>query len=71
MMKVEELDGYRRLRDADHLRNLHDLSHAARDISCGKTISVAQFRKRVNDLVAKDSANVQIESKPAVPLART
>ena len=69
-MRIEEQDEYRRLRAADHLRNLHDLSRAARDISNGKTISVAQFRKRVNDLMVTVSANAQVDSKAAVPLAR-
>ncbi len=65
MMGVEDLDEYRRLRAADHLRNLHNLSRATRDISNGKTISVAQFRKRVNDLVAQDSAKAPVKGKAA------
>ncbi len=57
MLGVEDLDEYRRLRAADHLRNLHALVRASRDIASGKTMSVVQLRRRVDALVTKALAN--------------
>jgi PHD/YefM family antitoxin component YafN of YafNO toxin-antitoxin module len=61
---VADLDDYHRLRAADHLRNLQDLSEAAREIAAGKAMSVEGFRKEALALVnrakaAKPSATVQ------------
>jgi hypothetical protein len=36
---------------ADHMRNLHDLSRAAREVAAGKSMSVAAFRKQATALV--------------------
>lgn len=49
---VADLDEFQRLRAADHMRNLHDLSRAAREAAAGKSMSVAAFRRRAAALVA-------------------
>ena len=59
---VADLDEFQRLRAADHLRNLHDLSRAARDAAEGKAMSVAVFRKQATALVAGITAE-----RPAMP----
>ena len=51
VVSVVDLDEYQRLRAADHMRNLHDLSRAAREIAEGRAISVAAFRKRAAALI--------------------
>jgi len=51
VVSVADLDEFLRLRAADHLRNLHDLSHAAREIAAGKAMSAAAFRKQATALV--------------------
>lgn len=48
---VADLDEFQRLRAADHMRNLHDLSRAAREVAAGKSMSVAAFRKQATALV--------------------
>ena len=48
---VADLDEFQRLRAADHMRNLHDLSRAAREVAAGKSMSVAAFRKQAAALV--------------------
>ena len=59
---VADLDEYQRLRAADHLRNLHDLSRAACEVAAGKSMSAAAFRKRAMALV------VGVEGdRPAAP----
>jgi hypothetical protein len=44
LVSIADLDEYQRLRAADHMRNLHDLSRAAREIVKGKAMSVVAFR---------------------------
>jgi prevent-host-death family protein len=48
---VADLDEFQRLRAADHLRNLHDLSRAACEVAAGKAMSAAAFRKQATTLV--------------------
>ena len=52
VVSVADLDEFQRLRAADHLRNLHELSRAAREAAAGKTMSVAAFRREATALVA-------------------
>ena len=51
VVSVADLDEFHRLRAADHLRNLHDLSRAAREVVAGKAMSAADFRKQATALV--------------------
>ncbi len=51
VMGVADLDEFQRLRAADHLRNLQDLSRAACEVAAGKAMSVAVFRKEARALV--------------------
>jgi prevent-host-death family protein len=49
---VADLDEFRRLRAADHERNLHDLVRAAREAAAGKAMAVADFRKQAAALIS-------------------
>lgn len=51
LVGVADLDEFQRLRAADHLRNLHDLSRAACEMVAGKAMSAAAFRKEATALV--------------------
>ena len=59
---IADLDEFQRLRAADHMRNLHDLSRAAREAAAGKAMSVAAFRKQATALVAGIASE-----RPAAP----
>lgn len=48
---VADLDELQRLRAADHLRNLHDLSRAASEMAAGKAMPATAFRKQATALV--------------------
>jgi prevent-host-death family protein len=48
---VADLDEYQQLRAADHLRNLHQLARAARELAAGKAMTAAAFRKQATALV--------------------
>ena len=63
---VGDLDEFQRLRAADHLRNLHDLTRAASEVAAGKAMSVAAFRKRAATLVAGVARD-----RPAAPGKKT
>ena len=47
-MKIE----FQRLRAADHMRNLYDLSRAAREMATREAMTVADFRTLAAALVA-------------------
>ena len=51
VVSVADLDEFHRLRAADHLRNLHDLSRAAREVAAGTAISATAFRAHATTLV--------------------
>jgi prevent-host-death family protein len=51
VVSVADLDEFHRLRAADHLRNLEDLSRAAREVAAGKAISASAFRVHATALV--------------------
>jgi prevent-host-death family protein len=51
VVSVADLDEFNRLRAADHLRNLHDLSRAAREVAAGTAMSAAAFREQATALV--------------------
>ena len=57
---VADLDEYHRLRAADHLRNLHDLAVAAREVAAGKAMPATAFRKQAMTLVIGVKGNVQV-----------
>ena len=53
VVAVADLDEYQRLRAADHLRDLHDLSRAAREMTAGRAIRASAFRKQATALVRR------------------
>jgi hypothetical protein len=66
-MQISSTDVVQRLRAADHLRNLHDLTRAASEVAAGKAISAAAFRKRTAIQVAGIAQDrVAAPSKKAV-----
>ena len=56
---VADLDEFHRLRAADHLRNLHDLAVAAREVASGQAMSASAFRKQAMKLVLGVKGNMQ------------
>ncbi len=62
VVTVADLDEFQRLRAADHLRNLHDISRAAREAAGGEAMSAVAFRQEAAALVAGIA-----EDRPATP----
>lgn len=63
LVGVADLDEYQRLRTADHLRNLHDLSRAACEVAAGKAMSLHAFRKQAAALTIAEKRVVKRRTK--------